>query len=331
MDNLTHTLTGLALSRAGLHRACPRAAFLMMLAANAPDIDAVSALSGSITYLQYHRHITHSIAALPLVALLPVVLMRLFSRGPFAWRGAYLISIAGVASHLALDGANQYGVRYLLPFSDRWFSLDAVAVVDLWIWAALLVSVLAPALGTLVSSEIGGQKNSGRGAAIFALCFLLLYTGARKVLQDRALAELDSRVYTGGVPRRTGAFPTAVNPLLWRGVVDGEEFAAVFDVNLLKEFDPHAGQYFYKPKDVPAIEKIQEAGEFKTFLGFARFPLWWALPVPGEEGSMLVSAVDLRFASPRRPGFVATAVVNARMEVMRPRFEFGTADVRGDQ
>ncbi len=328
MDNLTHTLTGLALSRAGLHKACPRAAWLLILAANAPDLDVASAFFDSIAYLKYHRHLTHSFVGLPLVAILPALLVRLISRGPFAWRNAYLISLAGVASHLALDGTNQYGVRYLLPFSDRWFSLDANGVVDVWIWAALLISVLAPALGSLVSSEIGARKSSGRGAAIFALCFLLLYTGGRKMLHDRAIAELDSRVYTGGVPRRTAAFPTAVNPLRWRGVVDGDEFAAVFDIDLLRDFDPHTGQYFYKPELSPAIEKARETEVFQAFLRFAEFPLWWTLPAPEEEGSMRVSAIDLRFASPRRPGFFATAVVGARLDVTEARFEFGTANVR---
>jgi hypothetical protein len=262
---------------------------------------------------------------------LPVLLVRLFSRGPFAWRAAYLVSLAGTASHVALDGSNHYGVRYLLPFSEQWFSLDTTAVVDVWIWAVMLVSVLAPALGSLVSSEIGARRNSGRTSAILALAFLTVYTGARAVLRSRALAELDSRVYTGGIPRKTGAFPTAVNPMLWRGVVEGDEFAAVFDVDLTRDFDPHAGQYFFKPKDIPAEGKLRETEAFRTFLGFAEFPLWWTLPAPEEEGALRVSAIDLRFGTPRQPGFVVSAVVNARQEVTGANFEFGTPNIRGSR
>ena len=47
---LTHSLTGLALSRAGLDRLCPRAAWLLILSANVPDSDIVVApreLSGT--------------------------------------------------------------------------------------------------------------------------------------------------------------------------------------------------------------------------------------------------------------------------------------------
>ena len=45
MDNLTHTLTGLALSRAGLNRYYARAGLVLMLAANAPDIDVIVVFS----------------------------------------------------------------------------------------------------------------------------------------------------------------------------------------------------------------------------------------------------------------------------------------------
>ena len=65
MDPLTHTATGLFLSRAGLNRLTPQAAPILMLAANAPDIDIVTTAGGSLNYLHYHRHLTHSLAAMP--------------------------------------------------------------------------------------------------------------------------------------------------------------------------------------------------------------------------------------------------------------------------
>jgi hypothetical protein len=42
---------GLALSRAGLNRLTPQATAILLLAANAPDIDVVSAAGGSLAYL----------------------------------------------------------------------------------------------------------------------------------------------------------------------------------------------------------------------------------------------------------------------------------------
>ena len=60
MDNLTHTLTGLALSRAGLSRWYARPTLVLMLAANIPDIDIVTIAGGPFNYFQYHRGVTHS-------------------------------------------------------------------------------------------------------------------------------------------------------------------------------------------------------------------------------------------------------------------------------
>src|ERR1041385_8120277 len=117
MDNLTHTAIGLFLSRAGLNRATPFAAPILILAANAPDMDVVSAAGGSLNYLHYHRHLTHSLLGAPFVALIPLRLVLLMARKPIRWIPAYLASLLAVASHLLLDMTNVYGVRLLLPFS----------------------------------------------------------------------------------------------------------------------------------------------------------------------------------------------------------------------
>src|SRR5690348_2155624 len=120
MDPLTHTATGLFLARAGLKRWTPLATPILLLAANAPDIDIVTAAGGSLNYLHFHRHLTHSLIAMPVMALLPVLLVRLIARKPVAWLGATAAALVGVASHLLLDLTNGYGIRLLLPFSARW-------------------------------------------------------------------------------------------------------------------------------------------------------------------------------------------------------------------
>ena len=65
MDNLTHTLAGVMLSRAGLNRVAPRATLVLALAANAPDIDIVTRGWGSLAYLHHHRGLSHSLLAVP--------------------------------------------------------------------------------------------------------------------------------------------------------------------------------------------------------------------------------------------------------------------------
>ena len=69
MDNLTHTLTGVLLARAGLRRVVPGATAVLVVASNLPDADVVAALLGSLTYLEYHRHLTHALVVAPLLGL----------------------------------------------------------------------------------------------------------------------------------------------------------------------------------------------------------------------------------------------------------------------
>jgi inner membrane protein len=71
MDNVTHTLVGLMLSRAGgfnsnKARGEKGASVAIMLAANAPDMDTYNFFNDSLTYLQVHRGYTHSFAFAPL-------------------------------------------------------------------------------------------------------------------------------------------------------------------------------------------------------------------------------------------------------------------------
>lgn len=333
MDILTHTAVGLFLGRAGLKRFTPLAAPVLLVAANAPDLDVLAWLGGPLAYLRFHRHLTHSLAAAPLVALAAVALVRLVARKPLNWLGAWAIALVAVLSHLLLDLTNTYGVRLLLPFSERWIRWDLTAVVDLWIWAALAVCLAAPFLSRLVGSEIssGSVRNPhhGRGFAVLALAFLLAYNGGRAALHQRALAELDSRLYRGLAPERIAALPDSGNPLHWQGIVVTSAFAAEVPVQLSREFDPREAVIFFNPPFEPALEIAARAPAVAEFLRFSRFPFWTSVPDPGgADGARMVEVFDLRFGSPRDPGFRAQALVSASGRLQRAGFTFGTLRVR---
>ena len=332
MDPLTHTACGVFLGRAGLNRWSPGAAAVLMLAANAPDIDLLTAAGGSLTYLNWHRHFTHSIVAAPFLAILPVVVVRLVSRKPLAWRGAYFASLLAIASHLLLDYTNIYGIRLFLPFSNSWLRLDVTGVVDFWIWGIVAVCLLGPLLGRLVGSEISSgtarSRHHGRGFAILALCFLTFYDLGRLWLHDRAVAVLESRVYRGWPPVRTVALPDAANPLRWIGVVETQEFFAVADVNLAGDFDPNRALVFHKAAPNPAVAAAIQSPVFADFLRFAQFPIWRVLPDPDGGAGQRVEVMDMRFGTPLRPGFVVGALVSPEMRVTGARFSFGAAPAR---
>ncbi len=332
MDPLTHTLTGLALSRVGLKRWSVHATPVLLVAANAPDLDIVTAAGGATNYLHYHRHITHALIAVPVMALLAVVVVRLFARKRFDWKWAYAVGFLGALSHPLLDWTNAYGIRLFLPFSGDWPRLDILNIVDVWIWAVLILAAVAPALSRLVSAEIGARSEAGRGWAIFALLFVLLFTTARYVLHQRAAAVLEARLYNGLPPRRVAALPGAFNPFRWTGLVDTGPFYSLNEVNLLGEFDPTAGRLLYKPepegKDAVALQAARRTETFRIFLDFSKYPLWRFSPSDEVENGTLVEAMDLRFGSPPAERFKASAVVDASGRVVDSWFGYNPSPRR---
>jgi hypothetical protein len=193
----------------------------------------------------------------------------------------------------------------------------------------LLVGLAGPLIARLVNAEIGARtKSAGRGFAIFALLFLALYNAGRGVLHARAVATLDSRIYAGAAPQRVAALPGPVNPLAWRGLVETREFYRVVDFSLLEEFDPSRGAIFYKAEPGAAIQAANNSPEFRDFFNFSQFPLERSMPLADPEGATRVEAMDMRFGTPAQPGFVATADVNNRLQVVRAWFTFGAARPR---
>lgn len=326
MDPLTHTASGLLLSRAGLNRWTPQAAAIVMLAANAPDIDIVTAGGGWLNYLHYHRHLTHALIAMPVMAILPVLLVRAASRKPVHWAGAFGAALVAVASHLLLDFTNVYGIRLLLPFSGEWLHLDWTNLFDLWIWAALLLAFAGPFVSRLVYAEISSGKSRaphyGRGWAWFALLFVLAYDGGRALLHSRAVGALDSRLYQGEAPVRVLAVP-GLNPLQWRGVVETRESYLVSDLDLTGQFHPDRAAVFYKPSPDPAMNIARRTLTFQTFLAFSQFPLWRVAPTTPPENGKLVELFDMRFGTPNQPGFMTSAVVNDQGQVVSTTLQLG--------
>jgi inner membrane protein len=321
MDNVTHTLVGLMMSRAGIDRRIPRAAGIMMIAANIPDIDIVSGLGGTLAYLKWHRSYTHALAFAPVMALIPLAIFTVFSTR------AYLFSLLGVLSHLGLDWTNAYGIRLYLPFSGRWLRLDQTDVVDPWIWLALFLALGAPALARLVSGEISSKKTTGPklGWAWFALLGISVYEGARFTLHARAIAVMNARLFNGSPAVRLTAIPSRWTPIHWRGIVEGDGFVEIVPVNLSEAFDPSAARVDHPAPPSPEVEDAKRTPAFQEFGAFCQLPFWKATAV---EGGTQVELIDLRFGSPQEPGFEARAIVDSSGVVHDSQATFGAPPIR---
>lgn len=323
MDNVTHTLTGLMLARAGLGKSTQRGgALMLMLAANVPDIDVFySGFPGGMRYLEYHRGYTHSLLMVPVMALVPLLLARWLAKASISW-AAYFACVLGVLSHLAMDLTNVYGVRLLLPFSARWLRLDITEIIDPWMLLILALAIAAPWLSGLVSAEIGGKKPAGprRGWAIFALVAILAYEGFREASHARAVAMMESRLYGDQAASRITAVPGGIDPMRWRGVVETQNSVLDVDVLVTGDYDPGSGEVDYKAPDSPALEAARKTDTFQAFAKFNQLPFW---KVTSAGGNTRVQLIDLRFGTPQRAGFATSALIAPDGRVLESRFGLG--------
>jgi len=147
MDNLTHSLVGLAAAKAGLDRLSPYATSVCVVTANIADADFVTLFFGDRwTLLRHHRGITHSIIGTVAIGLLvPLfafaierLIARIRNRSTRIQLGGLMIaSLITAATHPLMDWTNNYGLRPLLPWSGSWFYGDLVFIVDPYIWLVL--------------------------------------------------------------------------------------------------------------------------------------------------------------------------------------------------
>jgi inner membrane protein len=171
MDPLAHTLVGTALAKCGLEKRTGGAAAALIAGANLPDIDAVTYFVSSDLGLYFRRGWTHG---LPALAFWPFVLAgaltlldRVLGRGRARFGVLLTLSFLAVATHPALDWLNNYGMRWLMPFDDRWFYGDAVFIVDPWIWLALGGALF-------LATSNGAWRLTAWVLSIAALSFLVL-------------------------------------------------------------------------------------------------------------------------------------------------------------
>src|SRR6185503_11332786 len=147
-------------ARTPLSRAGRGTAAALVLASNAPDIDIVTLARGSTSYLKWHRGPTHGPLGILGLGLVTAALVWVGQRAYDRWRATrgagppsnhedtasfgmlVALSIVGTLLHVAMDLPTQYGTRLLSPFDWRWFSIDLMPIVDVYLLAALVAGLL---------------------------------------------------------------------------------------------------------------------------------------------------------------------------------------------
>ena len=291
MDNVTHTLVGAALAKAGLERRTPLARITLILGANFPDIDVIAVPFGK--NFAWRRGVTHGFLAL---AVLPFVLAGIMllcdkylrrRRDPTAppadYRQLVVLSALSIATHPTLDFMNEYGMRWLMPFQDRWFYADGLFIVDLFILVGL-------GLGVWLAS----RRKSDRPARI-ALAFVAIYVVAMLWITSLGREAVAKAFYA--IPR--AYYMVAPEPLLpWRRSVivlggQGYRFGSWSPFDSLRLGPPWPKGEFQNGVVVPAVAAAKADPKAQAFLRWARFPYY---RVVRQGSGTVVSIMDARYA-----------------------------------
>ena len=196
MDNITHSLVGVALADLAGGRRLPKEQRPLLvgagiIAANLPDIDlAYSWITPApIGYLLHHRGHTHTVIGLAgLAATLMLVYWRFPSvrhMRPSARLRFWLLIAVALASHLVLDSLNSYGIHPFYPFDNRWYFGDAVFILEPWLWLILGVAVVW-----------NGRTRTARLAAAMPMVILLATTASMGAVPRESIAAV---AIAGGV------------------------------------------------------------------------------------------------------------------------------------
>ncbi len=305
MDNIAHALTGAALGEAGLKRLTGLGMPVLILSANLPDVDAIAFFAGS-GGLALRRGWSHGPLALVILPALLALAMFAFDRWqtrrgtrpdkrlPVHLKPLLLLSYIGAVSHILLDLLNTYGVRFLMPFSERWFYGDVLFIVDPWIWLGL-------GLGVWFSRRraSGGKRNIA-APAVGALLGATLYIGAMyaggRVAEHIAAREF--RESGSGSPESVLASPVFADPLRREILVQTAEGYRFGDLRWTPSprvnFEP---LNIPTNMDDPAIDQAAAQDKrFADFLYWSRYP--FAVIEPSECGTR-VTIGDGRYS--RRP------------------------------
>ncbi|MBV9340429.1 MAG: metal-dependent hydrolase [Acidobacteria bacterium] len=305
MEPITHFLTGACLSRAGFNRKTALATATMTLAAEAPDLDVFWGFKGPVFGFAHHRGFTHSFLGLVLISFVATGFMYLVWRVrgrrtnvpnlPLRWPLLLVYAYIAGLSHILLDFTNNYGVRPLWPFSEKWYSWDIVFIFEPALYIILILGLLLPA----VFSRDKPLPRGRRAAQFALLCVVVLYA-ARDHEHRRALEALAKKDFRFGssraAPLRASVYPYYWSMFRWYAVAEMKDFFASSDIDARSgELDSGELELIAKPPETPATAAAKRSYLGRVYLDWARYPLVGEVSA-GEDSIVLFK--DLRFEYP---------------------------------
>lgn len=297
MEPVTHGLLGAALGQALHGRTLGRRALTWgALACMLSDVDIVMNFTGPMGEFLHHRGVTHSAWFGPVVGpLLGWLAWRGYGRAPGTLSAWISLFVAGLFSHPLLDICTTYGTQFLVPFSERRFTIDAVAIVDP-AYSVILAAAIAVGLWRGIAS------SAARTAALVALALSTAYLGYGYGLNERVKSDVRAQLVAEGIAGAATAgveaYPTLLQIYLRRVVVRiGPEVRVAF-VSAWRNGARAEWESFVTAPD-PRIAAARETPEGRIFEWFAAGQT--VGQVKKSASGAVVEIDDLRFGFPGRP------------------------------
>lgn len=322
MDTITHGLAGALLGRAAAREEVRPAVAVATVAAMFPDADAFFmpgsppfTLGTTLSYIEYHRGVTHSFLLAPLFALGIAAAAKIFAR-----RARFLplwgFAVLGIVSHILTDWITSYGTMFFSPLSWKRYSLDWVFILDP-VFTGILVGFLALAAAL--------RRRRPRLASAMGVLLLSAHIGFCALQHARALQLARGMVPEGG-SSACAALPQPFSPFRWALFADSGRAVAFEYVDIgpfartpsaatassgqpgtvwsvIRSLPDH-----YPPPDRarrwswptnqsdPMVVASRSFPDVAVWYRFARFPV--AHVERGAGGLARVTLTDLRFRGP---------------------------------
>jgi inner membrane protein len=199
LDNITHTLAGALIGQMGLKRQSRYAMAACLLGANAPDIDVFAPLVIPVDGISFHRGPIHSIFAWPILAAGIVAILWLLDRlrtpppGTIPFRAGPLFAVAflAVLTHPFLDWLTTYAIALFAPVSERWYSGNAIFIIDWVYWLLMIVGISWSAIRW--RRERANPERPAQIAGLLMLIYITFNLGESARVEIAAAAQLRSR------------------------------------------------------------------------------------------------------------------------------------------
>lgn len=328
MDNLTHGLLGLAigalrrpdgarrpqtpglgprLQAPGLRWTSPtdRAVLLgCAIAAELPDLDDLLPAADPVLHaLATHRGISHALVRSPVWAAVATLLARLVFRRARPLPVLFFSWAAVVFAHLAADLWTGWGTRIFLPFSDRRFSLDYVAVIDPFFTLPLLAGAIAAGL------RRWSWRRFLLAGLVVSTAYLGVRIGSRHLLVHRVEAAYPAAT-------RVEVFPALLEATSWRYAAELPDGYEVGRISL--DGPPVPAKRHPLPPPLP--RHLAENPTVAEALVWARLPL---VRTRAEGEAIEVRVADLRYHIDGDPTLEFVVLVDPEGRTLDARLERG--------